>query len=152
MRERVTEHIPPDEADVQLKLGRGGLRDIEFTIQLLQLVHGQTDDAVRQRGTLPALLALAEHGYIGRDESAKFSNDYRFLRLLEHRLQLSRLKRTHLMPRDDNALRVLARASGQATTAAALTDRWRTVKTEVRTLHERQKRASRSRAPKRQRG
>ncbi len=137
MRERVTEHIPPDEADVQLKLGRGGLRDIEFTIQLLQLVHGQTDDAVRQRGTLPALLALAEHGYIGRDESAKFSNDYRFLRLLEHRLQLSRLKRTHLMPRDDNALRVLARASGQATTAAALTDRWRTVKTEVRTLHER---------------
>lgn len=137
MRERVTEHIPPDEADVQLKLGRGGLRDIEFTIQLLQLVHGQTDDEVRLRGTLPALSALAEHGYIGREESAKFSNNYRYLRLLEHRLQLARLKRTHLMPRDDNALRVLARASGQATTAAALTDRWRTVKTEVRTLHER---------------
>ncbi len=137
MRERVTDHIPPDEADVQLKLGRGGLRDIEFTIQLLQLVHGQTDDGVRQPGTLPALSALAERGYIGRDEAARFSNDYRFLRLLEHRLQLSRLQRTHLMPREDNGVRVLARASGLATTAKELLDKWHAVKTEVRTLHER---------------
>lgn len=137
MRERVTEHIPPDEADVQLKLGRGGLRDIEFTIQLLQLVHGQTDDEVRQRGTLPALWALAERGYIGRDESALFSDHYRFLRLLEHRLQLSRLQRTHLMPRDDNAVRVLARASGLASTSKELMEKWRLVKTEVRSLHER---------------
>lgn len=137
MRERVTEHIPPDERDVQLKLGRGGLRDIEFTIQLLQLVHGQTDDQVRQPGTLPALHALAEHGYIGREESARFSDNYRFLRLLEHRLQLTRLQRTHLMPREDNAVRVLARASGLAPNAAVLLERWRTVKSEVRTLHER---------------
>ncbi len=137
MRERVTAHSPPEEAEVQLKLGRGGLRDIEFTIQLLQLVHGQTDEAVRQAGTLPALEALAENGYIGRDEAASFSADYRFLRLLEHRLQLSRLQRTHLMPRDDDAVRVLARASGLAPSAAALEQRWRGVKTEVRTLHER---------------
>lgn len=137
MRERVTEHIPPDERDVQLKLGRGGLRDIEFTIQLLQLVHGQTDEHVRQTGTLPALHALAERGYIGRDEAASFGRDYRFLRLLEHRIQLSRLHRTHLMPRDENALRVLARSSGLASTATELSKRWRTVKTEVRSLHER---------------
>ncbi|MBX3079555.1 MAG: bifunctional [glutamine synthetase] adenylyltransferase/[glutamine synthetase]-adenylyl-L-tyrosine phosphorylase [Cryobacterium sp.] len=137
MRERVTEHIPPDERDVQLKLGRGGLRDIEFTIQLLQLVHGQTDEHVRQTGTLPALHALAERGYIGRDEAASFGRDYRFLRLLEHRIQLSRLHRTHLMPRDENALRVLARSSGLASTATELSERWRTVKTEVRSLHER---------------
>src|SRR5690554_6101681 len=100
MRERVTENIPPAEVDVQLKLGPGGLRDIEFTIQLLQLVHGQTDDAVHQRGTLPALDALAAQGYIGRTESAAFSEHYRFLRLLEHRLQLAQLQRTHHMPRD----------------------------------------------------
>lgn len=137
MREKVTEHIPPDEADVQLKLGRGGLRDIEFTIQLLQLVHGQTDDRVRQRATLPAILALAENGYIGRDEGARFSDDYRILRLLEHRLQLSRLQRTHIMPRDDDAVRVLARASGLAASAGELLAKWREVKTEVRTLHER---------------
>ena len=112
MRERVTEHIPADEVDVQLKLGPGGLRDIEFTVQLLQLVHGATDDAIRQRGTLAALAALAEHGYVGREEAAEFARDYRILRVLEHRLQLERLRRTHLMPRDERRLRVLARASG----------------------------------------
>src|SRR5690606_13620953 len=49
MRERVTAHIPSDEVDIQLKLGPGGLRDVEFTIQLLQLVHGQVEPGVRQR-------------------------------------------------------------------------------------------------------
>ncbi|NYF10859.1 glutamate-ammonia-ligase adenylyltransferase [Leifsonia sp. AK011] len=137
MRERVTEHIPNSEIDVQLKLGPGGLRDVEFTIQLLQLVHGQLDDAVHQRATLPALVALAEQGYIGRVEAAEFSEDYRFLRVLEHRLQLSRLRRTHLMPTDPEALRVLARASGLASTASDLTERWQRTKNAVRRLHER---------------
>ncbi len=137
MRERVTDNIPSGELDVQLKLGPGGLRDVEFTIQLLQLVHGQTDPAVRQGATLPALIALAEQGYIGRVEAAEFSNDYRFLRLLEHRLQLSRLRRTHLMPTDPDALRVLARASGLAGTAEDLTAQWQRTKHAVRRLHER---------------
>jgi glutamate-ammonia-ligase adenylyltransferase len=137
MRERVTEHIPPAERDVQLKLGPGGLRDVEFTIQLLQLVHGQVDPGVRQAGTLPALAALAERGYIGRDEAALFGRDYRLLRLLEHRIQLARLTRTHLMPREEGALRVLARSSGLGASAPELSERWQVVKTEVRTLHER---------------
>lgn len=137
MRERVTDNIPTDELDVQLKLGPGGLRDVEFTIQLLQLVHGQADPLVRQAATLPALVALADQGYIGRVESAEFSRDYRFLRLLEHRLQLSRLRRTHLMPTDPDALRVLARATGLATTADDLTEQWQRTKHEVRSLHER---------------
>jgi [glutamine synthetase] adenylyltransferase / [glutamine synthetase]-adenylyl-L-tyrosine phosphorylase len=137
MRERVTAHIPSDQVDVQLKLGPGGLRDVEFTIQLLQLVHGQADAEVRQRGTLQALSALADQGYIGRVEATEFSSDYRFLRLLEHRLQLSKLRRTHLMPRDDDQLRILARASGVATTAAGLTERWQATKNQVRRLHER---------------
>jgi [glutamine synthetase] adenylyltransferase / [glutamine synthetase]-adenylyl-L-tyrosine phosphorylase len=137
MRERVTAHIPPDEVDIQLKLGPGGLRDVEFTIQLLQLVHGQSDPGVRQRATLEALLALAEHGYIGRVEAAGFARDYRFLRLLEHRIQLSRMRRTHLMPREEEQLRVLARATGVATTAAGVLDAWQKAKHEVRSLHER---------------
>ena len=137
MRERVTAHIPPDEVDIQLKLGPGGLRDVEFTIQLLQLVHGQSDPGVRQRSTLDALFALAEHGYIGRVEAAGFARDYRFLRLLEHRIQLSRMRRTHLMPREEEQLRVLARATGVATTAAGVLEAWQKVKHEVRTLHER---------------
>jgi glutamate-ammonia-ligase adenylyltransferase len=137
MRERVTAHIPSDQVDVQLKLGPGGLRDVEFTIQLLQLVHGQLDPEVRQGGTLAALIALADQGYIGRVEATEFSNDYRFLRLLEHRLQLTRLRRTHLMPRDEGSLRVLARASGVAANATDLVERWQRTKQQVRHLHER---------------
>ncbi len=137
MRERVTDNIPTDELDVQLKLGPGGLRDVEFTIQLLQLVHGQSDPEVHQLATLPALIALAEQGYIGRVEATEFSRDYRFLRLLEHRLQLTKLSRTHLMPTDQEALRVLARASGLAVSAEDLTEQWQRTKQAVRRLHER---------------
>ena len=137
MRERVTENIPADERDIQLKLGPGGLRDVEFTIQLLQLVHGQHDPEVRQRATLPALVALAAQGYIGRVEASEFSRDYRLLRLLEHRLQLSRLTRTHLMPREPEAVRILARATGLYSSADELLDAWQKTKHEVRSLHER---------------
>lgn len=137
MRERVTEHIPADEVDVQLKLGPGGLRDIEFTVQLLQLVHGASDTSIRQAGSLPALAALAEHGYVGREEAAEFARDYRVLRVLEHRLQLERLRRTHLMPRDPGRLRALARSSGLARSADELIALWQSTRQRVRGLHER---------------
>jgi Glutamine synthetase adenylyltransferase len=137
MRERVTDNIPDDEVEYQLKLGPGGLRDVEFTVQLLQLVHGKDDAGVRVAGTLPALDALATRGYIGREEAAEFATDYRMLRLLEHRLQLAQLRRTHLMPRDEAAVRVLARSSGLAGSAPELLTRWNGVKRRVRGLHER---------------
>jgi len=66
MRERVMEFIPNVEVDRQIKLGPGGLRDIEFTVQLLQLVHGRTDPSVHVRDTLTAISALRDAGYIGR--------------------------------------------------------------------------------------
>ncbi|TPW96260.1 bifunctional [glutamine synthetase] adenylyltransferase/[glutamine synthetase]-adenylyl-L-tyrosine phosphorylase, partial [Schumannella luteola] len=137
MRERVLQHIPHDEVELQLKLGPGGLRDVEFTIQLLQLVHGQVDPEIRQRGTLDALVALADRGYIGRVEAAEFARDYRFLRLIEHRLQLARLRRTHLMPRGEAEQRALARGTRIATTADGLLEAWREVQQKVRSLHER---------------
>lgn len=137
MRERVTENIPSGEVHFQLKLGPGGLRDVEFTVQLLQLVHGSADDGVRERGTIAALNALSGRGYIGREEAAEFAGDYRLLRVLEHRLQLNRLRRTHLMPQDPDALRVLARASTLAPNGEALVALWEKTKHEVRGLHER---------------
>jgi len=137
MRERVVEHIVPDEVDWELKLGPGGLRDIEFTVQLLQLVHGHVDPSVHQAATLPALAALVAGGYVGRDAGAEFADDYRTLRLMEHRVQLTRLRRTHLMPRDEDAQRVLARATGLAGNAAELFARWNQLKRRVRGLHER---------------
>ncbi|MGR7028106.1 bifunctional [glutamine synthetase] adenylyltransferase/[glutamine synthetase]-adenylyl-L-tyrosine phosphorylase [Geodermatophilus sp. URMC 62] len=112
MRRRVEENIPPAQAERELKLGRGGLRDVEFAVQLLQLVHGRVDVRLRVGGTLPALSALVDGGYVGRDDGATLIASYRFLRTVEHRLQLLRLRRTHLLPTDEQQLRWLARSMG----------------------------------------
>ncbi|MFT4052122.1 MAG: bifunctional [glutamine synthetase] adenylyltransferase/[glutamine synthetase]-adenylyl-L-tyrosine phosphorylase [Microbacterium sp.] len=135
MRERVTDHIPAAEVPYQLKLGPGGIRDIEFTVQLLQLVHGLSDDRIRQRGTLDALEALVNEGYIGRSDAAAFALDYRRLRVMEHRVQLRDLRRTHLMPQTPEALRALARASGLAPDGPAVWELWESIKREVREIH-----------------
>jgi [glutamine synthetase] adenylyltransferase / [glutamine synthetase]-adenylyl-L-tyrosine phosphorylase len=114
MRRRVEDHVPSELVERELKLGRGGLRDVEFAVQLLQLVHGRSDDAIHQRSTVDALAALGACGYVGREDAAELGESYRFLRLLEHRLQLQRLRRTHLFPADGDIdeLRWLARAAG----------------------------------------
>ncbi len=135
MRERVTEHIAEEDLDFQLKLGPGGLRDIEFSVQLLQLVHGQYDESLHLGGTLPALDALVHGGYVARSDGERLAADYRFLRLLEHRLQLRDLRRTALMPRDEHGLRVLARATRLVKTGPELESRWQAVKIAVRDLH-----------------
>ncbi len=113
MRRRVEEMVPPDLRERELKLGRGSLRDVEFAVQLLQLVHGRVDESLRVPNTVEALGALADGGYVGRDDAANMRASYEFLRLLEHRLQLQRLKRTHTLPppEDREALRWLARAA-----------------------------------------
>ena len=136
MRQRVTDNIPTSEVDAQIKLGPGGLRDIEFTVQLLQLVHGRNDQSIRVRDTLGALEALSNGSYIGRDDAERFSAHYRFLRLLEHRIQLSVMRRTHLMPTDERARRSIARAVSLELTAEQLISRWEKVKLEVRDLHQ----------------
>ncbi|SSC21833.1 glutamate-ammonia-ligase adenylyltransferase, partial [Klenkia terrae] len=112
MRRRVESLIPPAQAGRELKLGRGGLRDVEFSVQLLQLVHGRVDTTLRTGGTLPGLLALSAGGYVGREDAATLTASYRFLRTVEHRLQLLRLRRTHLLPTDEVQLRWLARSLG----------------------------------------
>ena len=136
MRERVMEHIPAAEVDRQIKLGPGGLRDIEFTVQLLQLVHGRLDESVRVRDTLSAIDALANAGYIARQDASSFAKHYRFLRLLEHRIQLSQLRRTHLMPTADSALRSLARSVDLKWSTEKLASQWEAVKLEIRSLHQ----------------
>ena len=136
MRERVMEHIPVSEVDRQIKLGPGGLRDIEFTVQLLQLVHGRVDESVRVRDTLTAIDALANAGYIAREDAAIFAKHYRFLRLLEHRIQLSQLRRTHLMPSSDSALRAISRSVELSWSVDKLVGEWESVKLDVRSLHQ----------------
>jgi glutamate-ammonia-ligase adenylyltransferase len=113
MRRRVEELVPAGVRAREIKLGTGGLRDVEFAVQLLQMVHGRNDESLHVASTVDALAALGSGGYVGRDDAANLTASYEFLRLLEHRLQLQRLKRTHMLPDedDDEALRWLARAA-----------------------------------------
>ena len=112
MRRRVEANIPEALRERELKLGPGGLRDVEFSVQLLQLVHGRTDPGLRLPGTLMALRALIREGYVGRSDGAEMSAAYTFLRRAEHRIQLQRLRRTHLLPDNHADLDWLARTSG----------------------------------------
>ncbi len=138
MRRRVEEHVPAAQAERQLKLGKGGLRDVEFSVQLLQLVHGRTDETLRSRTTLDALAALAAGGYVARDDAASLDAAYRVLRSLEHRVQLHRLRRTHLMPTTEEDLRWLGRSMGhRANPAHSVLGQWQRQAREVRRLHER---------------
>ncbi|WP_237565853.1 bifunctional [glutamine synthetase] adenylyltransferase/[glutamine synthetase]-adenylyl-L-tyrosine phosphorylase [Ornithinimicrobium cerasi] len=138
MRRRVEDNVRQAEADRQIKLGPGGLRDIEFSVQLLQLVHGRVDESLRSGTTLDALQALTAGGYVGRDDLRVLDEAYRLLRCLEHRVQLHRMRRTHVMPTADLELRRLGRALGERGEAdRAVLQRWRAVQRDVRRLHER---------------
>ncbi|MFJ3159295.1 bifunctional [glutamine synthetase] adenylyltransferase/[glutamine synthetase]-adenylyl-L-tyrosine phosphorylase [Streptomyces kanasensis] len=137
MRRRVVDNIPPAQIDRELKLGPGGLRDVEFAVQLLQLVHGRSDATLRSGKTLDALAALAAGGYVGRVDAAQLDDAYRFLRTMEHRIQLYRLRRTHLVPEGDEDLRRLGRSLGLRTDPIAELNReWRRHASVVRRLHE----------------
>ncbi|MEV7591622.1 bifunctional [glutamine synthetase] adenylyltransferase/[glutamine synthetase]-adenylyl-L-tyrosine phosphorylase [Streptomyces sp. NPDC089922] len=137
MRRRVVDNIPAAQVDRELKLGPGGLRDVEFAVQLLQLVHGRSDATLHSGTTLDALHSLAAGGYVGRADAAQLNDAYRFLRAMEHRIQLYRLRRTHLVPEDEADLRRLGRSLGLRTEPVAeLNKAWRRHASVVRRLHE----------------
>ncbi|PFG19481.1 bifunctional [glutamine synthetase] adenylyltransferase/[glutamine synthetase]-adenylyl-L-tyrosine phosphorylase [Serinibacter salmoneus] len=141
MRRRVEDHVPRKDADRQLKLGAGGLRDVEFTVQLLQLVHGRLAPEIRSRNTLRALAALAAEGFVSRADAARLAVCYRFLRLMEHRIQLYRMRRSHLLPTKEADLDRLARSmrlvpDEESDVATELLVRWRHTRRDVRRLHE----------------
>ena len=137
MRQRVTELIPAKDAQRELKLGRGGLRDVEFAVQLLQMVHGRSDAMVHSPNTLNALEELATWGYVGREDAVTLAEAYRFLRTLEHRIQVHRMRRTHIMPTDEAEQRRLGRSLGFALDPIDdLTKEWKKHAREVRRIHE----------------
>ncbi|MFT4147854.1 MAG: bifunctional [glutamine synthetase] adenylyltransferase/[glutamine synthetase]-adenylyl-L-tyrosine phosphorylase, partial [Micrococcaceae bacterium] len=145
LRSKVVKHIPKDQAEREIKLGQGGLRDIEFSVQLLQLVHGREDTSLHDRDTLSALEALTKRGYISRTDGKEFSDCYRFLRVLEHGTQLLKMKRTHLLPQQENSLRHLSRLirteleddTSSLPLYEKLLKKWKNTKVKVRTIHER---------------
>ena len=138
MRRRVENTIPRREADRELKLGRGGLRDVEFTVQLLQLVHGRTDDSLHARSTLDALSRLGDGGYVARSDAQELRECYCFLRAVEHRIQLQRMRRTHLIPTSANELRAVGRGVDleHCGSSEALAKELKRIRDRVRMLHE----------------
>ena len=119
-----------------MKRGRGGIRDVEFAVQLLQIVHGRRDPTLREPNTLRALAMLAEEGYVAQADADALADAYRFLRRLEHRLQIVHDLQTHDLPADPHARTTLARSLGLAD-ASALQDEYERQTELVRGIHER---------------
>ena len=139
MRRRVERASEPRNGqDRRIKLGPGGLRDVEFTVQLLQLVHGRGDRSLRVRPTLTALRALSDGGYVSRGAAGALGDGYRVLRLLEHRSQLHRLRRTHDLPDSDADLRRIGRGIDRTALndPDTLREAFRAARRQVRSLHE----------------
>jgi glutamate-ammonia-ligase adenylyltransferase len=114
-----------DAEDV--KLGPGGIRDIEFSVQLLQLVHGNSDASLRSGNTLEALSALVEGGYLADDDGAGLGVAYRWLRTVEHRIQIWQERRLRHLPTDVNDRNRLARVMGfKDSPSASAADRFNT--------------------------
>jgi glutamate-ammonia-ligase adenylyltransferase len=120
----------------EVKRGRGGIRDVEFAVQLLQIVHGRRDPRLRESNTLRALATLAEEGYVAQADADALADAYRFLRRVEHRLQIVRDLQTHDLPADPRARTTLARSLGLAD-AGALQDAYERQTELVRGIHER---------------
>ena len=106
-------------ADREIKRGPGGIRDIEFSVQLLQLVHGRVDSALRSPNTLAALAEMAASGYVGAEDAGGLADAYRLLRRVEHALQLEDEQQTHTLPADRDERRRIARVLGYRGTPEA---------------------------------
>ncbi len=100
--------VGPDKLERDVKLGRGGIREIEFIVQTLQLIHGARHPFLQESSMLKALRALRQLDLLPREEVLILDNAYRFLRRVEHRLQIEAEQQTHTVPRDPDALRRLA--------------------------------------------
>lgn len=104
MRDRISDHGAEDD----LKRGAGGIRDVEFLVQILQLLHGHDLVDLRTSNTLEAVRRLDEHGLIGHADALSLIEGYTFLRKLEHRTQLVGDRQTHSIPSSSEARRILA--------------------------------------------
>lgn len=144
-RERIQEklqHRRGGSKDIDIKLARGGIRDIEFLVQCLQRLHGGREPWVRHGGTLHALFRLRDKNLLSDVEYSRLCSAYEFLRHLEHRLQFEEDRQTHVLPHGRDALEVLARRMpsqdlGSQATASRLMSRINEHLDDVREIYER---------------
>jgi [glutamine synthetase] adenylyltransferase / [glutamine synthetase]-adenylyl-L-tyrosine phosphorylase len=102
------------EGELNLKLGRGGIREIEFFIQALQLIYGGKHPALRERNSLHALELLRREGLVKETDARLLHEAYTFLRTVEHRIQVVQERQTHALPVRPEEMRALARRCGFA--------------------------------------
>jgi len=112
MKARVESQMGEKVGRGHVKLGRGGIREIEFLVQVLQLINGGRDERVRGGGSLPTLAKLVACGYLPVDEGAALARAYRFLRNVEHKIQIVHQRQTHAVPKDRREQATLARRLG----------------------------------------
>ena len=108
-----------DRERLNVKLGRGGIREIEFVTQVLQLIHAGKDPRVLGRNTLEVLDRLVEGTYLAAADRDALAAAYRFLRQVEHKIQMVHDRQTHTLPGSEDDLRALARRLRVAQTDAA---------------------------------
>jgi glutamate-ammonia-ligase adenylyltransferase len=133
LKARAEEAADPDD----IKRAPGGIRDIEFSIQLLQLIHGRADPELRAPGTQAALAALTAGDYVRAEDADALLDSYRFLRKLEHRLQLWQLTQTHRVPSDrQQVARAMGYRDGEESATAHFETDLRLHRSRVRHLHE----------------
>ncbi|NNE88721.1 MAG: glutamine-synthetase adenylyltransferase [Silicimonas sp.] len=142
MRLRIREHKglhkPISHLGHDLKLGQGGIREIEFFTQTRQIISGGRDPDLRVPGTVPGLTALAAKGWITQDYAETLIADYRALREVEHRVQMIADQQTHKLPETEEAFAQLAALAGHTPEeyARAITDRLHRVKDLTEGLYE----------------
>ncbi len=121
MRLRIRDHKGLHGAIVldghDMKLGAGGIREIEFFTQTRQLIAGGRDESLRARATLPALVSLTDKGWVMREDATELATAYRAHREVEHRLQMVNDARTHALPTTDEGFDRIARMCGLGDTA-----------------------------------
>ena len=120
IKRRIEREVPADELDV--KLGAGGIREIEFVVQTLQFIHGAKHAFLQEQGTLKALRAIAQLELLPSSEVRALDESYRFLRRIEHRLQIEAERQTHSIPEDPEKRERLARSLGFDSAAALLAE------------------------------
>ena len=115
LKQRIeNEIVGDDQLTRHVKLGIGGIREIEFIVQSFQVLRGAWVTALRERSTLRALTLLARHKLLTEPEAAALADAYRFLRNVEHRLQMEMELQTHTIPDEERALVRLSRSLGFA--------------------------------------
>lgn len=123
MKQKIDQNLTRErEGERNLKLGRGGIREIEFFIQAMQLIHSGKQPGLRERNSLKALALLRREGLIDEETFETLSDAYTFLRTTEHRIQVEQERQTHNLPCNSHELRLLGRRCGFPDEASFMTE------------------------------